>query len=241
MKNTVKAGALLLAGMLALSACGGSDETASASDGEASSASPSPTATLAVGQEQYTEEELLAAVEAVNAAEGGTGVVSDEATFRQYLADQSLPDGIAITPSQCEGIAGFATFFGDVDQAHIASLKLGDDQKLTVVSHPDAPGLETQMQDNEDLLGDCVEFEMGDEEFTAAGTTERLDVSTEAPATQAFSLTLTAEGTTLSGLKVSAASGTTNIVVTNSDATDPEEAAGQAAELIDAVLAELQK
>lgn len=123
----------------------------------------------------------------------------------------------------------------------MASLRLGDDQKLTLVSHPDATVPDTQMRDNEDLLGDCVEFEMGDEEFTAAGTTERLDVSTEAPATQAFSLTLTAEGTTLSGVKVSAASGTTGIVVTNSNATDPEEAAAQAAELIDTVLAELQK
>ncbi|WP_104104573.1 hypothetical protein [Arthrobacter sp. 08Y14] len=241
MKNTMKAGALLLAGMLALSACGSSDEPASASDSEAASASPSPTATLAVGQEQYTADELLAAIEAVNAAQGGTGEVSDDATFRQYLTDQSLPEGITAKPAECEGIAGFANFFGDVDQANLASVKLGSDQKLTVVSHPEASALDAQMQDNDGLLGECAEFEMGDEEFTAAGTTERLDVSTGAPQTQAFSLTMTAEGTTLSGLKVSAATGTTNIVVTNSNAADPEEASAQAAELIDAVLAELEK
>ena len=240
MKNTMKAGALLLAGMLALSACGSSDEPAEASDGEAA-ASPSPTATLAVGQEQYTADELLVALEAVNAARGGTGVVSDDATLRQYLAEQSLPEGIAITPAKCEGIASFANFFGDVAQANIASVKLGSDQKLTLVSHPKASDLDTLMQDNETGLSECVEFEMGDEEFTAAGTTERRDVSTDAPTTQAFTLTMTAEGATLSGLKVSAASGTTNVVVTDSDAADPEEASAQAAELIDAVLAELEK
>lgn len=242
LKNNMKAGALLLAGMLALSACGSSDEPASASDAEATSAeSASPSPTLAVGQEQYTAGELTAALEAVNTAQGGAGVVSDDPTLRDYLDQQSLPAEIVVTPAECKDIAGFASFFGDVDKANIASVKLGDDLKLTLVSHPEASTLDTLMQDNDALLGECSDFEMGDGEFTATGTTERLEVSTDAPETQAFALSLTAEGTTLSGLKVAAASGTTNAVVTDSDAANAEEAAAEAAELIDAVMAELQK
>lgn len=242
MKNSMKAGALLVAGIFALSGCGssaeGSESESGGSSPAAESASPSPT--LAVGQDQYPAEELVAALEAVNAAQGGAGEISDDAAMREYLQQQGFSEGVTISPAQCEEIASFVSFFGDVDEANIASLKL-ENQKLTVVSHSDAEALDSLMQENANLADECAEFEMGDEEFTAVGATESLDVSTEAPTTQAFTMTMSAEGQTLSGLKVSSASGTTNIVVTNSDAADQEAATAEAAELIDAVLAQLQK
>lgn len=242
MKNTMKASALLLAGMLALTACGGSEEPASASDKDAaSSESASPTPTLAVGQEQYTAAELVAALEAVNTAQGGAGAVSDDAAFREYLGQQSLPEGVKITPEKCADFAGFTDFFGDLDEANIAYLALGTDQKLALISHPEAATLDTVMQENKALMDECGSFEMGAEGLTVAGTAETLKVTTEAPLTQAFALSLSAEGNTLSGLKVSAASGTTNVVLINSDAANKDEATAEATKLIDAVLAELKK
>lgn len=243
MKNSMKAGALFVAGIFALSGCGSSaegSESDSAGSSPAASKSASPSPTLAVGQEQYEAAELVAALDAVNAAQGGTGEISDDAAMRDYLQQQGFSEGVTVSPAQCEEIASFVSFFGDVDEANIASLKL-DTRKLTVVSHSDADTLDSLMQDNAKLADECSGFEMGDEEFTAVGATESLEVSTEAPTTQAFTMTVSAEGETLSGLKVSSASGTTNIVVTDSDAANPDEASAEAAELIDAVLEQLQK
>lgn len=240
MKKSMKAGALLVAGIFALSGCGSSDDSASA-DSPASD-SPSPAPTLAVGQEQYTAEELEAALTAVKADRGLTGEVSNDAALRPGLSESgAAPGGFNVAPEQCMEILGFANFFGDLDNANVAGLGASETQRITVVSHADAAALDQQVDDNSKLVDECAEFEMtGDGEGEVAkGTAERLDASTEAPSTQAFTVTMAAAGVSFSGMKVAAASGTTNVVITVSESEDPKAALASAEETINAVLAEL--
>ena len=242
MKKSTKAFALLTAGIFALSACGSSDESAAADS--PASASPTPTPTLAVGQEQYTADELETALIAVKAGQGLTGEVSNDAALRPDLAESgAAPGGFTVAPEQCMEILGFANFFGNLDNANVAGLRSNESQRITVVSHSDAAALDQQVEDNNKLLDECAEFEMtGEGEGEVAkGTAERLDASTEAPTTQAFSVTMAAEGVSFGGMRVSAASGTTNVVITVSNSDDPKAALADAEETINAVLSELAK
>ncbi|MCC9206150.1 hypothetical protein [Arthrobacter sp. zg-Y769] len=243
MNKSIKASALLVAGVFALSGCGSSEGDSGSASDETKSASASPTAELTVGKDQYTAAELEEVLAAVKTGQEASGEVIPDAVLRPELGGAGSPDGVTITPEKCVEILGFANFFGDIEEANVAALELSETEKLTVVSHAEASTLDKQVEETGSVLDDCADFEMkGEEEGeVATGTTERQEVSTDAPSTEGFVLTLAAAGEELSGLKVAAASGTTNISVTVSDATDLPAAVAKAEETINAVYAELEK
>lgn len=247
-KKSKQVGALFVAGAFVLSGCGSSDGDAEAAPGASASATSAPTATptpsLSVGQEQYTGAELEAALAAAQEELGLTGEISGDAALRPTLTDGGLGSGgVTVTPERCMEILGFASFFGDLENAVVAGLTFGERDKITLVSHADVDEPQKQVDSNNEVVDECADFEMrGQEEGQVAqGVVEELDASTQAPTTQAYSFSVSAEGTTLSGLKVSAVSGTTNVSVTSGDAEDAEATLARAEEIIDAVLSQLEQ
>ncbi|MBP3044091.1 hypothetical protein KKR91_05655 [Arthrobacter jiangjiafuii] len=119
-------GALLVAGVFALSGCGSSSEAA-----DSGSAESSPTPTLSVGQDQYTPEELEAALQAVKADEGLGGDIFNQETLAPLL--EGTPDalaGVTVTPEQCDVLAT-TDIAGVLDNASMAILMLTATDSLT--------------------------------------------------------------------------------------------------------------
>ena len=246
MNRSMKAGALLVAGIFALTGCSGAGET-TAGESPAASDSPSPTSTPTptVGQEQYTPQELEAALAAVKTQLGLTGEVVGEEALAPLL--EQAPDmlaGVTITPEQCDVLAS-TDIAGVVENANMALLLLSQTDSLAVASHPDASVMEKQTEDNARLLDECSEFQMEVAGQAITATTEAVEAQTDAEATQAFRTSIaTAEGATET-LQISAVSGTTNVQVTMAGAgasgTESAAAVAKAEDAINAVLAELEK
>lgn len=242
MTKTIKTGALLAAGVLALSACGGSGKAADSAS--ADSSSPTPTATLAVGQVQYTAAELEAALSAFKADRGLTNEIVTDAALRPQLAEgDDFPDGVTFTPEQCEALIGYASFIGPVDTAIVASVTINDGEKVTVVSHSAAANLNKQVEGNDALIDECGDIEVAGEGMGAGAiATDRLDASTQAPTTQAYEMVVGADGAEdVRAIRVAAASGTTTIISNMTAVDDPDETLAKAEDTINAVLAELEK
>ncbi|WP_341393794.1 hypothetical protein [Arthrobacter sp. G119Y2] len=244
MKKSMKAGALLIAGVFALSACGSdaSAEPAAADSSEsATSASPTPTPTLAVGQEQYTADELEAALTAVKADQGLTGQIANDATVRPELEGvETTFDNIVITPEECSALAT-ANLSEKIERSTLAIMQLSETDSLTVISYEDASLIDEQVKNNDQQMVDCTEFTMETAGQVLTASAEEVDSSTDAVTTQAYSVAVNAEGQETTTLQISGFSGTTNITVSMSDPADAAGAQGAAEELIDAVLAELEK
>ena len=253
MKKSMKAGALLVAGVFALSGCSSSDEgTESAAESSPSAtATPTPTPTLAVGQEQYTPAELESALAAVLADRGMDGEVITQEDLAPML--EGAPDslaGVAITPEQCDVLAA-ADIAGVLESANMAMIMLSDTDTLTIASHPSASVMDKQVEDNTRLLDECAEFQMEISGQVINASVEALDASTEGQTTQAFRTSIAtvdpatdAEQVT-DTVQVSAVSGTTNVQVSMtgglSSAAESDQAIAQAETIINEVLAELEK
>ncbi|WAP51043.1 hypothetical protein OL239_14150 [Arthrobacter sp. ATA002] len=238
MNKSMKAGALLIAGVFALSGCGSSDETATADS--PASGSPSPTPTLAVGQEQYTADELEAALTAVKTSEGLTGEVENDAMLRPQLEETTL-SGVVTTPEQCNILV--SSFFDEkIAGGNLATVGLDSSDTLMLISYEDASVLEEQAGSSEQLIKDCVDFEMALDGAVITGAVEGLEASTDAPSTQAYRTVITrADGGEASTIQVSGLSGTLNLSVTLFDPADPDAAVAKAEETINAALTELEK
>ncbi|MET4060036.1 hypothetical protein ABIB35_001581 [Arthrobacter sp. UYP6] len=237
MKNTMKAGALLVAGIFALSGCGGSDESASESS---PSATPTPTPTLAVGQEQYTADELEAALTAVKASQSLTGEVENDATLRPQLEEFSLAD-IKTTPEQCNTLVS-SVLDETIADGNLATVGLDDSDALMLISYDDASVLEEQADSGEQLIKDCTDFEMELDGKVITASVESLEASTEAPSTQAYRTVINRAGNEeASIIAVSGLSGTLNLSVTLFDPVDADAAVSTAEEIINAALSELEK
>ncbi|MCQ1987940.1 hypothetical protein [Arthrobacter sp. zg-Y844] len=237
MKKTIKAGALLIAGVFVLSGCGSSD-----GDSGSASAESSPTpATQAVGEKQYTADELEDALAAVMKDKNLDGPLGNDETVRPDMMNAVDPlENITIAPAACDVLA--STNVNKVlDNAYIAVLLLNETDSLTVVSHSDPAVLEKQVEDNDTLLDECAQYTMEGPGGQATVVNEGIDASTDADTTQAFH-SITSNGTIEEGItQVAAASGTTNIAARFVNASDPEASVAEAEELINAVYAELEK
>lgn len=245
MKKSMKAGALLVAGVFALSACGGSGDAAepAAADSSASaeSASPTPTPTPAVGQEQYTADELEAALTAVKEDQGLTGQIANDATVRPELEGvEDTFDNIVITPEECSALAT-ANLSEKITSSTVAIMQLSETDSLTVISYEDASLIDDQVKNNDQQMIDCTEFTMETAGQVLTASAEEVDSSTDAETTQAYSVAINVAGQETTTLQVSGFSGTTNITVSMSDPADAAGAQGAAEELINSVLAELEK
>ena len=249
MNRSMKAGALLVAGIFALTGCGGSDSTeadaaepsASAKGSTSPTPTPTPTPTLAVGQEQYTADELEAALTAVKENQGLTGQVANDAAVRPELAGiEDAFAGIVITPEECSALAT-ANLSEKIESSTVAIMQLSETDSLTVISYEDAALIDGQIKNNDQQMVNCGEFTMETGGQVLAASAEEVDSSTDAVTTQAYSVAITMEGQETSTLQISGFSGTTNITVSMNDPADAAGAQSAAEELINAVLAELEK
>ncbi|MBO0896602.1 hypothetical protein [Arthrobacter sunyaminii] len=245
MNKSMKAGALLVAGVFALSGCGSSDEGSEAASESSPSATPTPTPTLAVGQEQYTPAELETALAAILADRGMAGEVITQQDLAPML--EGAPDqlaGVVITPEQCDVLAS-ADIAATLDSANMAMIMLSETDTLTIASHPSASIMDKQVQDNTRLLEDCAQFQMEAGGQVISAAVDSLDASTDGQTTQAFRTTITAAEQVTDTVQVSAVSGTTNVQVSMTGnlttAAESEEAIAQAETIINEVLAELEK
>ncbi|MCQ1954795.1 MULTISPECIES: hypothetical protein [Arthrobacter] len=242
MKKSIKAGALLVAGVFVLSGCGSSEGSSDSGSAETKSASAKPTPTTqAVGEKQYTADELEEALAAVMKDKNLDGPLGNDETVRPEMMNAVDPlEGITIAPASCDVLA--STNINKVlDNAYIAVLLLNETDSLTVVSHSDPAVLEKQVEDNDSLLGECAQYTMEGPGGQATVINKGIEASTDADTTQAFH-SITSNGTVEEGItQVAGASGTTNIAARFVNSADPEASVAEAEELIDAVYAELEK
>jgi hypothetical protein len=238
MNKSMKASALLVAGIFALSGCGSSDDSAAADSPAADS--PSPTPTLAVGQDQYSADELEAALTAVKTAQGLTGDVENDATLRPQMEEATL-SGITATPEQCNILV--SSFFDEkIGEGNLGTVGINDSDTLMLISYKDASVLEKQAESSAQLVKDCAEFQMEADGRVINGSVESLEASTDAPSTQAYRSVITrADGGEASTIQVSGLSGTLNLSVTLFDPADAKAAVAEAEESINAALSELEK
>lgn len=239
MKKNSTAGALLIAGVLALTACGGSAEgTDEASSASSPSASATPTQTAEA--EQYTAGDLEAALAAVKAEQNLSGqIASDQALRPQLEAAAEAIAQIVITPEECGDLA--TSNLGEkVDSANVAVMQLSPTDALTVLSYEDVSFIEDQLESNAGQAEKCSEFSMEAGGLVSTATAKQIDASTNAETTEAYSSVVTTDGQTAESYQVSGFQGTVNITVSITNPSDPEAAIAAAEELIDAVLAELE-
>ena len=242
MTKSIKAGALLVAGIFALSGCASSGEADSASESQSPAPeSESSSSAPAVRQGQYTADELEAALTAVKSEAGLKGQIANDATLRPELEGvEDALSGITITPEECSTLAS-ANIGEKVKGSNIAVIQLSATDALTVMSYEDKSLVEDQIRNNDQQMVDCTEFQMeaGGQIITASA--EELDASTDSERTQAYSVAVDAGGQQTVTVQVNAFSGSTNIVINLIDPADPAAAVAEAEKTINAVLAELEK
>lgn len=234
MKKSIKTGALLVAGVLALSGCGGSSDAA-----DSGSAESSPTPTLSVGQDQYTADELEAALQAVKADEGLSGQIANDATVRPELkAATAALEQITITPVECHDLA-LNNFSEKMDSANFAIMQLSATDTVTIMSYEDASFVDTQVKTNEQQMEDCAEFQMEAAGQVSTASAKKIDASTDAVTTQASVVVGTTAGQETEALQINGFSGTIHISVALNGPSDQEGALAAAEELINAILEQL--
>lgn len=244
MKKSIKAGALLVAGVFALSGCAGADGAAAGADsaaesGSVDSASSAPTPTLAVGQNQYTADELEAALTAAQKAMGFSGLVDNDASVRAMLETAGF-SSVTATPAQCATL-GSSLFDETITTGNSAAMEMEGTDVLLLVSYKDASIPDERAAIGDQLASDCAEFQLENNGMTITGAVEALEVSTEAPSTQAYRTTITRSGGKAEIVQVQAHYGTVSLSVSMFEPTDAAAAVDTAEETINAALAELEK
>ncbi|UWX98113.1 hypothetical protein N2K95_05455 [Arthrobacter zhaoxinii] len=237
----MKASALLVAGVFVLSGCGSSEGKSESASAETKSASATPTPTLAVGQEQYTADELEDALTAVKEAEGLTGQIANDAMVRPELgAAEDALAGIAVTPEACGEL--LTNGLGEkLNDGVFGIMQLSATDTVTIISYTDESFIEEQIKSNNQQLEDCSTFTMEANGQSLAASGKEVEATTDAPTTQAVEVMTSMGGDETTALQIAALSGTTNITVAVQDPADTAAAVADAEEIINAVLAELEK
>lgn len=234
-KNSIKAGALLVAGVIALSGCGSSEGTSGSAEGETSS----PTPTLAVGQNQYSADELEDALKAAREDGVVTGDIENDGMLRPQFEESSYKD-LTIKPEQCAALLS-STFDRKIQDGNLAFGGLNDSDVVTLVSYKDASVLEEQVDASGQALTDCAEFQMDNGMGQINASLEKIDASTEAPVTQAYRTTIGAMDSQGTAVHVMGISGTVQVSATLFDPADVDGAVADGEEAVNAVLAALDK
>ena len=252
MNKSLKVGAVLAAGILALSACSSSEGEDSAPAGPSSSASSpvsspasaTPSPGPSVGARQYSPEELEAALAAVKAERGISGEVRNDGVLQPDLEGAAAQlAGVAVTPAKCKVLAS-TELVSAVSRANTAVLPLSGTDVLVVSSHEDPAELDAQMQDIRSALADCAEFQLEAGGFGLTATSSQIEASTEAETTLAHRILVSGFGDPVEILQVAAVSGSTNVQVMmtgTADGADPAADMAGAEDTVNAVLAELGK
>lgn len=236
LKKSMQGCAVLVAGVFALSGCGSSEESAEAAP--------------AVGEEQYSAEDLDAVLKAVVADHGVDGEIAGEDIQAQETADYvGLKEKMAFTPESCAALL-MPSFADEAADANVALMMLNDtgntSDSLTIVSHADVSGMEKTADDNEKMLAECGDFSISPVGVTGLqlpGTTAPVDASSDAESTTAFRTDLTMGEESVMMIEVHGVSGTTSVSVsmTLEDEAEIESSRDRAVEVINSTLTELGK
>ena len=191
----------------------------------------------------YTPARLEAAVTAADRSLALGGEVLSEDTLRSILPDTgSLGPEVTFEPAACAQIAA-ADSVAAVRSASLAGLAYGSDTEaasvLNVAAYSGESVLDTLDFIDEAVLADCAEVQMSRDGSTVTVTNTRLDVSTAAEETLALDTVVSSASGQTRLVVVSARTGSVRLVVSVPAPPDAQRAAGEAAALIDAVLAEL--
>lgn len=195
---------------------------------------------------EYSPEELVAALSAVNEDESLAGVILADAEIRD-LVDQAgtgAPSDLTVSPEECNVFAD-TDVVGDALSATLAVMTFAgasslQPDSLSLTSHGSGDVIQNQIEANRTQLADCSEFEMdiSGEVVTAAVTEQQ--VSTNADKTFAVRTVVRVPGTIQETVSLTALIGTTTINVTVGSSGDNAEDLARGEELVDATVAALR-
>lgn len=196
-----------------------------------------------IPQPDYTSARLEAAVTAADRSLALGGEVLSAETLRAILPDTgSLGPEVTFEPAACAQIAA-ADSVAAVQDASLAGLAYGRQAEaasvLNVAAYSGDSVLDTLDFIDEAVLADCAEVQMSRDGSTVTVTNTRLDVSTAAEETLALDTVVSSPSGQTRLVVLSARTGSVRLVVSVPAPPDPQQAAGEAGLLIDAVLAEL--
>lgn len=206
---------------------------------------PDPT-TAAQANAEYTAEELVEALRAVDGEESLAGVILADADIRE-LVDQAgtdAPTDLTVTPEECNVFAD-TDVVGDALSATLAVMTFAgasslQPDSLSLTSHGSDDAIQDQLEANRTQLTDCSEFEMDIAgEVVAAAVTEQ-QVTTNADRTFAVRTVVRVPGTIQETVSLTALIGTTTINVTVGSSGDNAEDLARGEELVDATVAALR-
>ena len=191
----------------------------------------------------FSSAQLEAAVSAAESSLALGGEVLSEDALRAVLPDAG-PTGPEVTfePAACAQLAA-ADSVTAVQDAALAGLAYGSEAEaasfLNVAAYSGESVLDALDFIDEAVLADCAEVQMSRDGSTVTVTNTRLDVSTTAEETLALDTVVSAPSGSTRLVVLSARTGSVRLVASVPAPRDPQQAAGEAALLIDAVLAEL--
>ncbi|WP_209730851.1 hypothetical protein [Arthrobacter sp. CAN_C5] len=202
--------------------------------------------TIAQPNTEYTPEELVAALTAVDEEQSLAGVILPDSDIRDLVdrAGTEAPSDLTVTPEECNVFAD-TDVVGPALSASLAVMTFAgasslQPDSLSLTSHGSDDVIQDQLAANRSQLAECSEFEMdiAGEVVTAAVTEQR--VTTNADRTFAVRTVVRIPGTIQETVSLTALIGTTTINVTVGSSGDNAEDLTRGEELVDATVAALR-
>ena len=250
MKKTLKAGVLLATGLFAMTGCSSSGDDAGTSPTQETTASAAPSGTSepsaaadasasAVGAEQYTAEQIEAALAGAKESQGlGGQIIPGDMLRSQVEGAAGMLGDVVITPEKCDVLASMDVSKA-LDSANVGMMQLSATDLVSVVSRSEAAAAQYEAATTEQLMGECSEFQMDVAGQVITASTQPLDAATDAESTHAFRTTVNAAGQATDSIQVAGVYGTTTITVSMTNAADAGAAVDRAEALINVLLGEL--
>ena len=202
-----------------------------------------PASGTASGQPAFSPAQLEAAVTAADRSLALGGELLSEETLRAVLPETgAIGSEVTFDPAACAQIAATDSVAA-VQDASLAGLAYGAEAEaasvLNVAAYSDTSVLDTLDFIDESVLADCSEVRMSRDGSAVTVTNTRLDVASTAEETLALDTVVSSPAGETRLVVVSARAGNVRLVVSVPAPRDPQQAAAEAGQLIDAVLAEL--
>lgn len=191
---------------------------------------------------EYSPEELVAALTAVDEGESLAGVILADAEIRD-LVDQAgteAPSDLTVSPEECNVFAE-TDVVGDALSASLAVMTFAgasslQPDSLSLTSHGSDDVIQDQLEANRTQLADCSEFEMDIAGEVVTATVTEQQATTNADETFAVRTVVRIPGTIQETVSLTALTGTTTINVTVGSSGDNAEDLARGEQLVDATI-----